>query len=125
MPVGVVISLAQQAQTFPGDPLIGGSAATVPMGSAERGEGHEKQNDEIRPFCRGSSTHAFQNIIFSTLTKTYALAHHLLFRKRKSSAETDGFELGTRELKLRRLGEPLLGLVRGRFPCDGGICGGL
>jgi hypothetical protein len=69
---------------------------------------------------RNNALHArLQNIIFSAPTQTCSLAHRVLFRKGKSSAETDGFELGTGELKSRRLGEPLLGLVRVRFPCDG------
>jgi hypothetical protein len=59
----VAISVVQQTQTFRDEPLIRVSAATVRIGSAERGERHKKHNNEIRVLWQCFVTNAFQNIV--------------------------------------------------------------
>jgi hypothetical protein len=77
------------------------------------------QNDEIPPFWGRSLTDAFQNIVFSTPTKTCSHAPRPLFRNERSRTETGGFELNPGEHESRGLREPLLGLIRRQFPSDG------
>jgi hypothetical protein len=63
------MSVLQQTRTFHEErPNRVSAAPGVPVriGSAERGEHHEDQNDQIRSFWRRSSTYPFQNIVFST-----------------------------------------------------------